>query len=328
MSEFSADVRAGLGHAGQKTLPSKYLYDEVGSALFEVISLLPEYGLARADERLLRGNAEEITQRMGYPAQVAELGAGAGKKTRWILEPLCRRHTTAYYPIEISPAALERCRRELDSLESLSFQGIEATYLKGMEDLGTRRQREKPLAVLFLGSTLGNFDGGGSETFLRAVRRYLIPDDQLLLSTDLEKPPAKMLPAYNDALGVTAAFNLNVLARLNRELGANFDLIQFRHDARYNPQASRIEMHLVSEVDQSVSIRQCDLEVSFRKEETIWTESCHKFKPDEVARMAGRTGFRCEAQWIDEEWPFAVSLFVAVGENLTFLLPKTDISEG
>ena len=312
MSEFAADVRAGLGHAGQKTLPSKYLYDEVGSALFEVISLLPEYGLTRADERLLRGYAEEITQRMVYPAQVAELGAGAGKKTRWILEPLCRRHTTTYYPIEISPAALERCRRELDSLESLSFQGIEATYLKGMEDLSTRRQREKPLAVLFLGSTLGNFDGGGSETFLRALRRYLIPDDQLLLSTDLEKPPAQMLPAYNDALGVTAAFNLNMLARLNRELGANFDLTRFRHDARHNPQASRIEMHLVSEVDQSVSIRRCDLKVSFRKEETIWTESSHKFKPDEVARMAGRTGFRCEAQWIDEEWPFAVSLFRAV----------------
>lgn len=311
-SEFAADVRAGLGGSGQKTLPSKYLYDDIGSLLFEVICLLPEYGVTRADERVLRGHADEIAERMGFPAQVVELGAGTGKKTRWILGPLCRRQPTTYYPIEISPAALEICRQELASLESLTFKGFEGTYLKGMEEVGAQRPRGKSLAVLFLGSTLGNFDGGGAESFLCEVQRSMIPGDALLLGTDLIKPLAQMLPAYNDSLGVTAAFNLNVLARMNRKLGANFDLTRFRHDARYNPQASSIEMHLVSEVDQSVSIPHCDLEVSFRKGETIWTESCRKFKLDEVPRMAERTGFRCEAQWTDEEWPFAVSLFVAV----------------
>ena len=312
VSEFAADVRTGLGGSGQKTLPSKYFYDDVGSLLFEVICLLPEYGVTRAEERVLRGHADEIAERMGFPAHVVELGAGTGKKPRWILGPLCRRQPTTYYPIDISPSALEICRRVLASLESLTFKGFEGTYLKGMEEVGAQRPKGKSLAVLFLGSTLGNFDGGGAESFLCEVQRSMIPGDGLLLGTDLVKPLAQMLPAYNDSLGVTAAFNLNVLARLNREMGANFDLTRFRHDARYNPQASGIEMHLVSEMNQSVFIRQCDLEVSFRKEETIWTESCRKFKPDEVARMAERTGFRCEAQWIDEEWPFAVSLFVAV----------------
>ena len=311
-SEFAAEVRAGLGHDGQKTLPSKYLYDDIGSLLFEVICLLPEYGVTRADERVLRGHADEIAERMGFPAHVVELGAGTGKKTRWILGPLCRRQPTIYYPIEISPAALEICRQELASLESLTFKGFEGTYLKGMEEVGAQRPKGESLAVLFLGSTLGNFDGGEAEWFLSQVQRSMMPGDALLLGTDLVKPLAQLLPAYNDSLGITAAFNLNVLARMNRDLGANFDLSRFRHDARYNSKASRIEMHLVSEVDQSVSISHCDLVVSFRKGETIRTESCRKFKLDEALQMAKRTGFRCKAQWIDEEWPFAVSLFVAV----------------
>ena len=162
VSEFAADVRAGLGGSGQKTLPSKYLYDDIGSLLFEVICLLPEYGVTRAEGRVLRGHADEIADRMGFPAHVVELGAGTGKKARWILGPLCRRQPTTYYPIDISPAALEICRRELASLESLTFKGFGGTYLKGMEEVGAQRPKGKSLAVLFLGSTLGNFDGLGA----------------------------------------------------------------------------------------------------------------------------------------------------------------------
>ncbi len=309
ISEFGTDVRVGLGRSGQKTLPSKYLYDDIGSLLFEVICLLPEYGLTRADERILKGQADEIADRMRYPAQVTELGAGTGKKSRWILETLCRRQPTTYYPIEISSGALDICHCRLACLESLTFKGFKGTYLGGLKEVSKQRSKGESLAVLFLGSTIGNFDVDQAQSFLCEVQRNMVSGDVLLLGTDLKKPLVRLLPAYNDSLGMTAAFNLNLLARINHELGANFDLTKFQHDARYNSQTSSIEMHLVSDVGQSVFVSHSDLEVSFHKGETIWTESCRKFELEEVFRMAKKTGFRCKAQWVDEEWPFAVSLF-------------------
>jgi len=309
--EFAADVRAGLARPGQKELPSKYLYDDVGSALFEVISHLSEYGLTRADERLLQRHVSEIVERLDAPVAVAELGSGSGKKTRWILEALSRRQRTFYYPVEISRSALLMCQRELSDIDSLSIVGFEREYLDGLLEVAAHRQRGQHLFVLFLGSTIGNFDRPAGVKFLAEVRRILEPGDSLLLGTDLEKSSAQLLKAYDDELGVTAAFNLNLLARINRELDADFDLGQFVHTARINPEARSVEMHLRSKRRQTVRIPAADLRVEFLEGETIWTESSHKYSVDEVFQMARNAGFSCQAQWIDEQWPFAESLLIA-----------------
>lgn len=308
---FASDVREGLTRHGQKELPSKYLYDDVGSALFEVISHLPEYGLTRADERLLQRHAGEIVDRLDAPVAVAELGSGSGKKTRWILEALSRRQKTSYYPVEISHAALLMCQRELSDIDSLSIVGFEREYLDGLREVATHRQRNQHLFVLFLGSTIGNFDRPAGVKFLADVRRILEPGDSLLLGTDLEKPARQLLKAYDDELGVTAAFNLNLLARINRELDADFDVGQFAHVARINCKSRSVEMHLQSKRRQTVRIPAADLRVEFAESETIWTESCHKYSAQEVFSMARATGFCCQAQWIDQEWQFAESLLVA-----------------
>ena len=309
--EFAADVRAGLSRPGQKELPSKYLYDDVGSGLFEVISVLPEYGLTRADERLLRRHAYDIVQRLPNPVIVAELGSGSAKKTRWILEALCQSQHTSYCPIEISSSALAMCRRELGDMDSVSIVGFEREYLDGLLEVAARREEDEYLLVLFLGSTIGNFDRAAGARFLREVRRILRPGDSLLLGTDLEKPLDQLLEAYDDPVGVTAAFNLNLLARINRELGADFDLQQFQHEARFNHEARSVEMHLRSKRKQTVNVPQADLSITLAENETIWTESSHKYSTAEVLRISASTGFRCQAQWTDQEWPFAESLLIA-----------------
>ena len=310
VSEFATAVREGLLKSGQRELPSKYLYDEVGSALFETICVLPEYGLTRADTRLLQKYANEIVGRLSSPIHVAELGSGSGKKTRWILEALSHRQRTYYFPIEISPSALEACAKELGNIDLVSMVGYEQPYLDGLRSVAWRRDRGQHLLVLFLGSTIGNFDREAGEQFLREVREILEPGDALLLGTDLEKNVGVQLRAYDDPAGVTAAFNLNLLARINRELGADFVLSEFQHDARWNCVERRIEMHLRSKRRQCVKIPAANVRLMLNEGETIWTESSHKYRPEEVVRMAERTGFRCDAQWIDEEWPFAQNLLL------------------
>jgi len=311
VSEFAADVRESLTKPGQRELPSKYLYDEVGSTLFEAICLLPEYGLTRADTRLLQENAAEIVSRIPSPVRVAELGSGSGKKTRWILEALSRRQITYYYPIEISPHALAACEKELAQMDLVSVVGFEQPYLEGLRSVAAGRGDRDHILVLFLGSTIGNFDRDAGEEFLHQVRATLRLGDALLLGTDLEKPVELQLLAYDDPAGVTAAFNLNLLARLNRELGADFDLSCYRHEARWNYADRRIEMHLRSTSRQSVRIPAANLRVVLDEDETIWTESSHKYKAEEIPEMAARTGFRCDAQWLDSEWPFAQNLLLA-----------------
>jgi len=305
-------VRVGLSKPGQKELPSKYLYDEVGSALFEVICTLPEYGLARAGARLLRQHSDQIVNRLSLPVAVAELGSGTGKKTRWILEALARRQRTTYFPIDISPTALRQSEKELGQIDFVSVVGFERPYLDGLLAAAARRHPGEQMLVLFLGSTIGNFDRPAGEEFLREVRRILFLGDALLLATDLEKPLTQLIPAYDDPLGVTVAFNLNLLARINRELEADFNLANFRHEVRWDPQERRIEMHLRSTRRQTASLRKAGITVHFAQGETIWTESSHKYQTEEVVLMAGRTGYRCVAQWVDQEWPFAQSLLIAV----------------
>jgi dimethylhistidine N-methyltransferase len=309
--EFAADVRAGLTKPGQKELPSKYLYDDVGSALFEVICHLPEYGLTRADERLLQRHSYDIVERLARPIAVAELGSGSGRKTRQILEALSRRQLTRYYPIEISRAALLMCERELSDIDSVSILGFEREYLDGLLEVAAQRSTGQHLLVLFLGSTIGNFDRPAGIQFLAEVRRILMPGDSLLLGTDLVKSSAQLLAAYDDELGVTAAFNLNLLARINRELDADFDVAEFEHEAKINHQDRSVEMHLRSTRRQTVNIHSAGISVDFFEGETIWTESSHKYSLQEVRDMGAATGFRCEAQWVDEQWPFAENLLVA-----------------
>ena len=309
-SEFAEEVRAGLSKP-QKELPSKYLYDDIGSALFETICLLPEYGLSRAGERLLQAHSNAIVDQVPSPTIAAELGSGTGTKTRWILEALCRRQPTSYYPIEISPFALARCERELSHIQSLCIVGFERSYLDGLLAVAARRQPGEHILVLFLGSSIGNFDRGAGVEFLREVRRILSPHDALLLATDLVKPIPLVVRAYDDPAGVTAAFNLNLLARLNRELDADFDLSRFRHLALHNPEERRIEMHLRSIGNQTVHIPRAGFTITLRDGETIWTENCHKYTTEEVMQMADRSGYKCVAQWIDQEWPFAQNLLIA-----------------
>ncbi|HMK21767.1 MAG TPA: L-histidine N(alpha)-methyltransferase [Terriglobales bacterium] len=308
--EFAADVRQGLAKP-QKELLSKYLYDDVGSALFEVISVLPEYGLTRADERVLQRNAYDIVEHLPLPLTVAELGSGSGKKTRWLLKALARRQHTSYHPIEISPTALAMCKRELGDIDSLSIVGFEREYLDGLAEVTARRKKGQHVLVLFLGSTIGNFDRPAGVQFLRDIRQTLLPGDTLLLGTDLLKPEPQLLDAYDDSLGVTAAFNKNLLVRINRELGGNFSLADFQHLARYNPQARSIEMHLLSKRLQTVTIPVAGVSVDFAEGETIWTESSHKYTREEVCEMARDTGFHCTAHWLDQDWPFAESLLIA-----------------
>jgi L-histidine Nalpha-methyltransferase len=309
--EFAAEVRLGLTQPEQKELPSKYLYDDVGSALFEVISVLPEYGLTRADERLLQRHASDIVERVPKPVVVAELGSGSGKKTRWILKALSRCQHVSYCPIEISPTALAMCARELGDMDSISIVGFEKEYLDGLLEVAARRKQGEHILVLFLGSTIGNFDRAAGVKFLQEVRRILRAGDSLLLGTDLLKPIPQLLDAYDDPLGVTAAFNLNLLSRINRELDGNFSIQDFEHAVRFNEEERSVEMHLLSRAAQTVSIPRSNLTVNFEEGETIWTESSHKYSSSEIAELSQKTGFRCEAQWIDHEWPFAENLLIA-----------------
>ena len=305
-------MRNGLTRDGQKELASKYLYDTLGSKLFEAISMLPEYGLTRADERLLRRHAREIVERLAGDTVVAELGSGNGSKTRWILEAFSRKRHTSYFPIEISAAALKMCCRELADIDSISIVGFEREYLDGLREAAGRRRIGQRILVLFLGSTIGNFDHPADATFLNEIRAILEPGDALLLGTDLEKPVDRLIAAYDDPLGVTAAFNLNLLARINRELNADFLLDGFEHLARFNSRTSSIEMHLRCKQDQRVTVAKAGFSLSICEGETIWTETSHKYTLAEVERLSRKTGFRSQAQWVDPDWPFAETLLEAV----------------
>lgn len=307
LADFALDVRSGLEKRAQKELPSKYLYDELGTALFEAITHLPEYGLTRADTRLLTAHAGDIARNVSAHAPVAEFGSGTGQKSRLILQAVGSR--VAYYPIDVSAEALAACSDELGDIADV--HPVLATYLEGLATVTAGRHAREPLLLLFLGSTIGNFERRCVREFLAEVRDRLLPGDALLLGADLVKPAGQLLLAYDDPAGVTAAFNRNLLGRINRELGANFDLRAFEHEARYNEVERRIEMHLRSTTDQEVLIPRAGCTVEFYKGETIWTESSHKFEQQELTGMSADAGFEVRATWVDEVWPFAETLWIA-----------------
>jgi dimethylhistidine N-methyltransferase len=308
-TEFASDVLAGLARPAQKELPSRWLYDELGSVLFDAITLLPEYGLSRADARLLEHHSASIAAAVPGNVAIVELGSGSGSKTRWVLEAFAKRQPVDYFPIDISAKALARCVADLESIPGVRIVELHSTYLDGLTRAAARRAPGQRLLVLFLGSTIGNFDSVSARSFLRQVRDRLSSGDALLLGVDLVKPLPQMLQAYDDPMGVTAAFNLNVLSRINRELGGDFDLRQFAHQARFNHEESRIEMHLRARRRQVFNVRAIDREIRFAAGETIWTEGSYKFRRSEIIDMASAIGFEARAQWVDPEWAFAETLF-------------------
>jgi len=300
-------VRAGLTKP-QKELHSKYFYDDLGSALFEAITHLPEYGLTRADERLLRVHAADISKLISTPCAVIELGSGTGKKTRSILTALQPPSgLLRFFPIDVSADALAHCAHDLADVADV--HPLKQSYLDGMASAVAERKPGESLLVLFLGSTIGNFERPCAAGFLRNLSQCLHRGDALLVGADLVKDPERMLAAYGDPTGLTAAFNLNILGRINRELGADFELRNFMHEATWNEPGHRIEMHLRSRKDQTVSIAEANITVHFHSGETIWTESSHKFQLPEMTELASQTGFQVAAQWVDQEWPFVESLW-------------------
>jgi dimethylhistidine N-methyltransferase len=300
---FSQDVREHLSRWPQRELPSHHLYDAVGSKLFEAITELQEYGLTRADERILLTHAREIARAAGAPAAFAELGSGTGRKTRRILEVA---PGVPYFPIDLSPTALEACGNSLDHLAPV--KPVCAGYLEGLREVAGRCNGNGPLLVLFLGSSIGNFDREGANRFLRQVRQVLRPGDSLLLGADLVKPVEDLLLAYDDPAGVTAAFSLNLLSRVNRELGGNFDLRRFRHEARWDESEQRIEMHAVALSRQAVRVPGAGLRLVIEKGESIRTELSHKYSIRDLDRLARAAGFAVRRRWIDAGWPFAETL--------------------
>jgi L-histidine Nalpha-methyltransferase len=311
---FAGDVRAGLS-AKAKSLSPKYFYDELGSRLFEAICWLPEYYLTRAEGEILCRSAGEIVSSVAGPVRLLELGSGSAEKTRYLIEALLRKQTDLHYlPVDISDSSLELASQRLLRLyPGLRITAFAADYFTALQVLAKRvpSDASSHTVALFLGSNIGNFGRDESREFLRAVRRLLRPDDALLLGADLRKSPEVLIPAYDDALGVTAAFNLNLLERINRELDGNFDVKKFRHSATYNEELGRIEIRLVSREPQNIRIRAIDLEVEFDEGETIRTENSYKFDLELLSVMAQDTGFSLAKTWFDSAGLYSFNLFVA-----------------
>ncbi|MBI3244998.1 MAG: L-histidine N(alpha)-methyltransferase [Deltaproteobacteria bacterium] len=304
-SAFREDVAHGLQQP-QKAIPPKYFYDRQGSLLFEEICRQPEYYLTRTETAILTRYAAAIVDVVGECA-IVELGSGSSLKTRLLLDECQRRYRRAHYiPVDISASMLEATARKLlEEYPHLRIDALAADYLTGLSVLPAAPRR----LALFLGSNLGNFSPSEQEQLFRQLARTLQRGDFLLIGLDLRKPLDVVEPAYNDAAGVTAAFNLNLLQRMNRELRADFDLGAFSHVAFYNPIQHQIEMHLRSEREQQVAIRDLSLAVSFHAGETIHTEISRKFDLDEIDAQLALFGFRPRARWSDARSWFAVCLF-------------------
>jgi len=313
VAEFAADVERDLS-LSPKQLQSKYLYDALGSSLFDAICRLPWYRITRSETRLLASHAGAVVSALGaHEGTIVELGCGSGEKMLLLAEALERRGASArVHLIDISSQALEQSEQRLNRLRHVSVMGHWSTYEEGLRMAVAARAAGSTMLVLLLGSNIGNFDQPAATLFLDRIRATLSPGDLLLLGADLVKSERELLLAYDDPLGVTAAFNKNLLVRINRELGGNFDLEAFGHGAIWNRDERRIEMHLVSRADQAVRIPAADCVVSFRRAERIWTESSYKYEPDGIIEMGAQSGFATRDQWIDGDAKFALTLLTAI----------------
>jgi dimethylhistidine N-methyltransferase len=328
-TRFARDVKAGLS-ASPKTLPCCYFYDRLGSRLFEAICELPEYYLTRAETAILQAHVSEIAALFSGPIDLIELGSGSALKTRLLIEALLRQHSSPslrggqpasategrptrerslrYVPLDICRTVLEETARDfLPFFPDLEILAIAGEYHEGLEHFQKVAGRRK--LVLWLGSNIGNLQRDEAAQFLAQVRATLTPEDRLLIGIDLRKDRAVLEEAYDDSCGVTAAFNRNLLARVNRELGGHFDVSAFRHRAVYNEEAGRVEMYLVSALAQKVKIDPLGLEVSFAEGEAIHTENSYKYSPEEIKSLAAAARMDIEQVWLDSDRRFQLSLF-------------------
>ena len=305
---FAAEICEYLQRTPRQ-LPSKYLYDELGSALFEAICRLPWYRITRAESSLLAAHAREILAPLQRPPSIAELGCGSGEKLA-ILVASGGEPVPLIQLVDISPAALDMATYRLQAVGHRNIVAHRTTYEDGIERAAGCRPREGALLVLFLGSNIGNFDPPVAQGLLRRIRQALRPGDALLLGNDLVKPERDLMLAYDDPLQVTAAFNRNLLRRINDELDGTFDVDAFVHRAVWRPEERRVEMHLVSTRRQHVEIRAGGCGVTFEAGEPIWTESSHKYETSQIMDEGRAAGFGRPTQWVDESARFALTRFL------------------
>jgi L-histidine N-alpha-methyltransferase len=307
VQQFAADVRSGLGKL-PKSLPCIYFYDKAGSQLFERICLQPEYYCTRAEGEILQARARDIAAHCSDPVQIVELGSGSSAKTRILLQAFVEAQMrTTYVPIDVSLEILSESAAKLDRVfPPLDVKPVAARYEEGLKRIDPT---DGSVLLVWLGSSIGNFERTAARDFLIGLRRRLSTGDRLLLGIDLVKECAILEAAYNDRAGVTAAFNLNLLARINRELDGDFDLDRFEHRAIFNEVEARIEMYLISRCEQQVSIGALDMTVSFSKGERIHTENSYKYRPEEIIGLAGALSAVPVHQWLDSGGQFSLNLF-------------------
>ena len=307
-AQFASDVESYLVRRPRQ-LPSRYFYDALGSALFEAICRLPWYSIGRAELRLIESHGRAILQHLAPLSTLVELGPGNGQKLgalleagRMGLEPL------DLHLVDVSRAALSAAAHTLGAMADVHVVTHQAPYEVGLAEVTREKSQSGRTIALFLGSNIGNFDRPGAAALLLGIRAALVRGDGLLVGADLIKPERELVTGYDDPLGVTAAFNRNLLVRINRELGADFDLEAFTHRAVWNAAESRIEMHLVSQRRQRVRVKASGLEFALEEAEAIWTESSYKYGPGDITTMLGRAGLQLVEQWIDREDGFALTL--------------------
>ena len=307
-AQFAADVRYYLSLTPRQ-LPSRYLYDALGSALFEAICHLPWYRITRAESRLLEIHAKDIFEQIESLSTIVELGPGSGEKLRLLLhEGAPEGKPLDVHLVDVSSTALQTSMQTLGSFEHVRVLGHAAPYDAGLAEAARHSVPWGRTLVLFLGSNIGNFDPPAAAALMSSIRRELSDGDALLLGADLIKPVERLQLAYDDPLGVTAAFNRNLLVRINRELQGDFDIDQFGHLAAWDADASRVEMHLVAKSAQRIRVAAAGVDFTIEEGERIWTESSYKYRPDDLIALLADAGFASAIQWTDTHDGFALTL--------------------
>lgn len=311
-ASFADDVRAGLT-ASPKHLSCRFFYDERGSQLFDAICELPEYYPTRCERRILADNADAIAASLPECQSIVELGSGSASKTRKLIKSFHHsRRKLRYMPIDISPAPLiSSSELLLADFPRLSIVAVAAEYRPAFTILDAHA--DSPKLILWLGSSIGNFDPDSAASFLKELVERTGPNDHFLIGMDLQKDTRTLERAYNDQQGVTAEFNKNLLRRINRELGGDFDLDRFEHVAHYNREWGRIELHLRSNRRQRAAIDRLQLEIEFEESETIHTENSYKFTRQDIERLSGEAGLTLDRQWFDPHRQFSLNLFSKTG---------------
>ena len=308
-TDLRSDIVSGLT-SPLKRIPPKYLYDDLGSSLFDTICRLPWYTITRSELALLKRESSSITKHLGSNPSIVELGGGSGEKLAVLVRSLAATGVPVRTDlVDISGSALETAKRTLSQYQGVSIFCHESSYVEGLRAAVEHFDEDEPAMVVFLGSNIGNLAPDEVDQFLRDVRNCLRANDHFLVGVDLVKPENDLVQAYNDPLGVTAAFNRNLLVRLNRELDADFCLDQFNYHAAWNSSQSRVEMYLVSQTEQTVCLTGIGTCVRLLAGEAILTESSYKYRRRDIQAIGEKAGFVCVDQWIEDEARFSLTLF-------------------